>query len=281
MASATTPATRPAAARPRPSGPPAAGVTSPTAPHPTATSPSSTPGRRAGRTGSPAPRSPAPRWRPALAGPAWRLLGEAAARVGRHGATVCPLRAAARCRCRVSPGRSERRSCCSRCRRGRVRCRRAGHDANGSPRRRRFTSATTSLVHGGKMSTPNDPGRPEDRPSDQPGIRPLLRPRSTRRASRRRAAVPAGVRPVPVPAGTRTTASSSSRRRPVRRTPAWPAARRPAADAGGQPPYGSAPAYGSAPSYGDPYGQPATRRTRRTRCCGPSSSCSPGLCWAS
>lgn len=82
------------------------------------------------------------------------------------------------------------------------------------------------------MSTPYDPGRPEDRPPDQPGYPP---------------APPPGQYPQdqPPPGGGYAGGPSGGGQFP------------PAPDYGSAQQYGNAPAYGNAPQYGDPYGAPA------------------------
>ncbi len=108
------------------------------------------------------------------------------------------------------------------------------------------------------MSTPNDPGRPEDRPSDQPGYPPAPPPAQYPQGQPPQgggyAGGPAGDQFPPAP-------DYGQQQQPYGGQPPYAGGQQPGGQppyAGGQPPYGSAPAYGSAPSYGDPYGQPAT-----------------------
>jgi hypothetical protein len=81
------------------------------------------------------------------------------------------------------------------------------------------------------MTTPYDPGRPEDRPSDQPGYPPAPPPAEGQQPQGGYAGGPPGGQFPPPP------------------------------DFGTGQPYGSAPpyggGYGNAPAYGDPYGTPA------------------------
>ena len=99
------------------------------------------------------------------------------------------------------------------------------------------------------MTTPYDPGRPEDRPSDQPGYPPAPPPGQPPQGGGYTGGPPGGP-----PAPDYGTGQPYGNAPQYGNPPQY----------GNAPQYGSPPQYGNAPQYGDPYGQPAAPATPPT-----------------